>query len=525
MEELLYDKEAKEGSIFSSQEGEEDMQDVDALLQSEKSKMTSYQQRTMEKSGREYSDQLEEFKVVKEDIESKYEEESFEEVKTSLSSPSKRVQSANLDNTVRFSPVNEKKNSPRPKSSPAGKVKSTKYDDNKLSSVPISPNEKAEPKQLFSPSGKESFVESKNKVGDPPRTPPRSASAPSTRSFPYATPGYTGSPTKSAGRMRLEQVLEDIHNRKSVGKYVTGKMLSFKNVLSTGQVTRHQRWTYLEDGVKAEATPPFSMELQHHSVSDYRCFRPTSANKRLMPSKDRDTSEFLLPGQTMRDELQLYDGKKLRHIMHECMAKAMTKVENCFIMWGENVARANLGQQERLEEIHKGEMKELVIYFQNYKPNQFMKNLLDETKYPQHVHGKHIMVTEEDKDYVNRQLASQAQHSENRMHILRTHLKNRHRDELQAIKENTRAPLELLNRIRHTQEEVLEETAKKVINKIIHAEKIVKTIHDSRDPAVLLRAQKAEKHCMTMARAGIKRIEQTAEGMDNVFKGGDDGAP
>ena len=164
-------------------------------------------------------------------------------------------------------------------------------------------------------------------------------------------------------------------------------------------------------------------------------------------------------------------------------------------------------------------MKELVIYFQNYKPNQFMKNLLDETKYPQHVHGKHIMVTEEDKDYVNRQLASQAQHSENRMHILRTHLKNRHRDELQAIKENTRAPLELLpTRIRHTQEEVLEETAKKVINKIIHAEKIVKTIHDSRDPAVLLRAQKAEKHCMTMARAGIKRIEQTAEGMEKVLK-------
>ena len=192
---------------------------------------------------------------------------------------------------MRFQGVEDKEES-RPKSSPAGKTRKEESSDDKLPSAVSSPIGKAEPKQLFNPVGKgEGSAESKR--SDTLRTPARSMSAPSTRAFQYATPGYTGSPTKSAGRRRLEYVLENIHARKKVSKYMTGKMKTFKNALSTGQVTEHQRWTYTEDGVKVEATPPFSMELQHHTVSDYRSFRPTSANKRLMPSKDRDPSQFL----------------------------------------------------------------------------------------------------------------------------------------------------------------------------------------------------------------------------------------
>ena len=539
MDDLLYD-EVKENSLMQdSVEDDEQMGDIDALLQSEKSKMTTSQKRTMDSSVKEHSSRIEEKKerslkrdesemilnYVEEltakketsgELSINYEEESFEEMKTASPSPSKRVQSANLGSSVRFQGVEDKEES-RPKSSPAGKTRKEESSDDKLPSAVSSPIGKAEPKQLFNPVGKgEGSAESKR--SDTLRTPARSMGAPSTRAFQYATPGYTGSPTKSAGRRRLEYVLENIHARKKVSKYMTGKMKTFKNALSTGQVTEHQRWTYTEDGVKVEATPPFSMELQHHTVSDYRSFRPTSANKRLMPSKDRDPSQFLLPGQKKTEDLRFYDGKKLRSTMHDSMAKAMTKVEKCYNAWDDKVHSANHGQQKRLHAIHKVEMDELCAYFEGYTPSEFMCNLLSETKYPQHLHGKHVMVTLEDKDYVGRQLAAQAQHNENRMHVLRTHVKNRHRDEVQAIKENTRAPLELLTRIRHTQEEVLEETAKKVINKIIHAEKIVKTIHGSRDPTVLLRAQKAEEHCMTLARIGIKRMAEIAEGIEDVFE-------
>ncbi len=516
MDDLLYDEEVKGESLVSSQEGDqESMGDVEALLRREKSKMTSSQKRAMEESGKDYGDHLKEKKLEEEENEINYEEESFEEVKVSSPSLSQRVQSAKLGSSVRFAAVDEN-DSPRPKSSPAGRTRDAKHVDDKLPSTVHSPIGKAGPKRMFSPVGKEGSIEPTG--SDALYTPPRSMSAPSTRALPYATPGYTGSPVKSAGRRRLEQVLGSIHAMKTKGRYTTGEMQTFKNALPTGQVTQHQRWTYKEDGVKVEATPPLSMQLQHHSVSDYRAFRPTSGNKRLMPAKQRDTSQFLLPGQKKKEELLFYDGKKLRHTMHDCMAKAMTRVEKCNNEWEEKVAKANFVQQGRLQKIHKAEMKELVAYFQGYKPSEFMSNLLDEDRCPRHVHGKHFTVTAEDKEYVNRQLAAQAQHNENRMHVLRTHLKNRHADELRAIKENTRAPLELLSRIRHTQEEVLEETAKKVLNKIVHAEKIIKTIDDSGDPTVLLRAQKAEEYCMTSARSGIKRMAVIADGIESVFE-------
>ena len=531
MDEILYDDDPHLQESLAEQGSEElSIGNLEKMLEKGKTQLSAESKRDMDKSRRSTEDEIEEeyararqAKQDEIDEDAKY-EESFEEMKTaspaSASSSTKRVQSAKLEG-LRFTALEEKsREDRRPKSSPAGKTSQKGTD--KLPAATNLPDKKAEPKKIFSPVGspgaKDGLSESK---GSPLFTPQRPNTAPDSRrggTFTFATPGYDPTPGKTLGRQRLEQVLEDIYARKRDGKYQTGEMRIFKNVLSTGQITVHQRWKYQGDGLKVEATPPFAMELQHHNVSDYRAFRPTSANKRLMPSRDRSTEQFLLPGQKKKEELYFYDGKKLRNTMHDSMSKAMTMVEKCYNEWEEKISRANYSQQKRLHDMHKTEMDELIESFDTWTPSELMVNLKDEDKFPRHEKGKHIMVSDEHKEYVNKQLAIQKQHNENRMHVLRTHVKNRHRAEITTIRENTRAPLELLTRTRYTQEDVLVETSKKVINKIVHAEKIIKTIKNAVDPTILLRAQKAEEECMTLARIGIKSMQEVAANIESVFE-------
>ena len=102
MDDLLYD-EVEDSLIQDSVEDDEQMGDIDALLQSEKSKMTTSQKRTMDSSVKEHSGHWRRREIIEEDesemilnyveeltakketsgeLSINYEEESFEEMKT-----------------------------------------------------------------------------------------------------------------------------------------------------------------------------------------------------------------------------------------------------------------------------------------------------------------------------------------------------------------------------------------------------------------------------------------------------------
>lgn len=445
-----------------------------------------------------------------EEQEEVYEEESFEVTESPVPSP-KRGQSANAGggSSVRFEPFEESKDSvQRPQSSPAGKGSNCFKSSMKTtvsSDMLPSPNSSASPKESRGRSGMGSSSG-------------RPSTAPAHSEFAYSTPGYDATPGKTRGRKILEGVLADIYDQKRKGGM--GKMHIYNNALPTGQVIRHQKWKYKDEDFAVEATAPVSMDLQHHTVQDYRTFRPTSGNRRLMPNGPRPNSAYLLPGQKTTAEMEgsAFDGRKLREYLHKTVADGMTTVEVSFKEWEVRILEANTTQCDRLKGIHRKEMSDLVSSFEAYKPSEYMTRLMEADKFPVAVKAKQVNITKDQVEYVEKHLHVQWQHNDDRMHVLRTRVKNRQRDELAQIKSNTRAPNELLTRIRAAQEEAIRATERKITSKIIHADKILKSVKTSINPTAALRAQRAEEHCLKFARKGIRTLEEIGSNINTVFE-------
>ena len=482
----------------------------DFLKEMESSAAKSHKVAMLEEKRAELKEQEEEQEVVAD--EATYEEESFEMMEKPVLS-SKRGQSAKAGGgSVHFEPFEESKESTqRPQSSPAGKGSSAYKSSMKSpTDTPSSPTSYvASPKESRSRSAAAGTASSS---GGRPST------APSHSTFAYSTPGYDPQPGKTRGRKILEGVLADIYEQKRKG--ANGKMLIYENALPTGQVVRHQKWKYKDEGYVAESTHPVSMDLQHHSVQDYRTFRPTSANKRLMPDGPRLKTAFLLPGQKTTEEMagSAYDGRKLREYLHKTVADGMTKVEVAFKEWEARILEANSAQCDRLKAIHRQEMTELVSGFEAYKPSECMTRLKEADRFPPAVKAKQVTITKDQVEYVDKHLHAQWQHNDDRMHVLRTRVKNRQRDELARVRSNTRAPNELLIRVRAGQEDVIRATEKKITSKIIHADKILQSVKTSINPTAALRAQRAEQHCLKFARKGIKIMEEISSNIDKVFE-------
>jgi hypothetical protein len=477
-----------------------------------------------------------------------YEEEGFEEM-----SPSPVVQSAKAEgprSSVNFSgAAEETKDSQqhsqhqkqRPKSSPAkSKNSSSSSSSSSSNSYSNGSSQRAQSAGGSSTKLPPAMAESKGGSNSPPGSPaagskdawedregegegskgsPGRRNRPSTAGdvFKYSTPGYSIH-SKTHGRKVLEGVLADIYERKAAGP--KGKMKVYESALPTGQVVRHQRWKYDDDGVKIGSTAPVAMSMSHHDVHDYRTFRPTSANKRLMPSRPRTSEEYLLPGQRRSTDsvTNAFDGTKLRKFLHNTMAAAMTKVEVSFQEWEIRITDANTRQVDRLRAIHKEEMQGLIDGFDSYRPSETMVRLMVAEKFPAFKKGKKVIITQEQIDYVQKHLYVQSEHNEARMHVLRTKVKNRQRDEVIRVKANTRAPGELLDRTRQAQEETLRAVESKITSKIIHASKIIESVNASIDPTVLLRAQRAAEHCLKFARKGIMQMQETCDRIDDVFE-------
>ena len=146
-----------------------------------------------------------------------------------------------------------------------------------------------------------------------------------------------------SGRERLEHILSTLHDRASttLHSYTT----TFRNE------TREHK-VILNEGSTFRPTSPYSLDMNHARVADYRTFRPTSSDRTIRPSKPRSRSAKIPVGVD-------FDEQELRKSVEKASRRSLAKIESMDTRWNKRLYDILDGKLRKLRNMHKAEMAKL----------------------------------------------------------------------------------------------------------------------------------------------------------------------
>ena len=333
-------------------------------------------------------------------------------------------------------------------------------------------------------------------------------------------------------RERLEKVLENLHsgNKKSTIK-------RYRTTDKNQKETEH--FVVLPEGTKYRPSSAYGFKILHHQnkakdsdaakatenkwkavavpVADYREFRATSADRK-MRQNDNPSTQFLLPGQKPVEDEHVFSSKRFLQTEEQLRRSITKKLEETDSVWNRRLHALLEQKVDALRILHKQEMNKLYAEFNSFKDNElFADTARDETLRRDTRYNAHILPTAEQAEYVDKHIAAQRQHNNTRCAVLTSLVRNRQHDEVEALKDTMRAPLELLKRTTDAQHEALDTATAKVKRALLHVERLVHKTSESIDPKVRLRTQRVQEQQLVIVRTAIQTLEMLLKNIDSLY--------